>query len=55
MPNNDVPNLQYSLLESNKNNDAVSYEELLETVDTRKYRLNNCESELITKCQIEVN
>ncbi len=34
MPNNDVPNLQYSLLESNKNNDAVSYEELLETVDT---------------------
>ncbi len=34
MTHNDSPNLQYSLQENKKNNDKVSYEDVLQQVDT---------------------
>jgi len=45
MPHNDIPNLQYSLQESKKNNDEVSYEEILQEVDILDEALPDPEEE----------
>ena len=47
MTHNDSPNLQYSLQENKKNNDKVSYEDVLQQVDTLDEALPDLEIEYI--------